>query len=147
MLNLKTIEGVFFKTIPQPQHRLRWKKAITLIAIWGGMNLASLQANAGSGQFLETIGVSTAMGTLLGASTLPFYSSPGDHTGNIGVGLALGAVVGVGIWICTLVWGKEDQNPYAIYPYEESPHTFSSTKRFQATSGLTVTMPLVSFHI
>src|SRR4051812_17141090 len=46
---------------------------------------------------LETIGISTAMGTVLGASTLPFYDQPKDHFSNLGYGALLGAVLGVGI--------------------------------------------------
>lgn len=33
-------------------------------------------------------------GAVLGTSTLSFYSSPSEHTGNIWVGLAVGLVVG-----------------------------------------------------
>lgn len=42
-----------------------------------------------------TVAFSTLGGAVLGASTLPFYEDPGDHTKNIFYGAALGAVAGV----------------------------------------------------
>lgn len=58
---------------------------------------------------LETIGISTAVGTVLGASTLPFYEQPGDHTGNVTLGAAAGAVVGVGVVIYQALSGNSDE--------------------------------------
>lgn len=49
-------------------------------------------------KFLGTIGISTAVGAVLGASTLPFYEQPTDHLSNIAIGAAVGAVFGLGIW-------------------------------------------------
>lgn len=42
-----------------------------------------------------TVGVSTGVGMVLGASTLPFYSVPTQHLKNMFYGAAIGAVVGV----------------------------------------------------
>lgn len=57
-----------------------------------------LTASASTGKkFLETLGISTAVGAVLGASTLPFYEHPLDHKRNIAIGAAAGAVIGLGI--------------------------------------------------
>ncbi len=59
--------------------------------------LASTRASAEAslGDSAMTVAFSTIGGAVLGASTLPFYDEPGDHTKNIFYGAALGAVVGV----------------------------------------------------
>ena len=55
------------------------------------------EARADSGYtFLEAMGISVAVGTVLGASTLPFYEQPGRHVTNLAVGAAIGAIVGLG---------------------------------------------------
>jgi hypothetical protein len=41
------------------------------------------------------VALTTVAGAVLGASTLPFYDEPGEHTKNIFYGAAIGAVVGV----------------------------------------------------
>ena len=65
---------------------------------------SAARANSGV-NFLETIGVSTAVGTVLGASTLPFYDEPGTHLSNIAAGAALGAAVGLGVCIAGWISG------------------------------------------
>ena len=45
------------------------------------------------------MGISIAVGTVLGASTLPFYEQPSDHYSNMLIGAAAGAAVGLGILI------------------------------------------------
>lgn len=59
--------------------------------------IAPQEGRANSG-FIETIGISTAVGTVLGASTLPFYSQPTDHMVNLAIGAGIGLVTGLGIW-------------------------------------------------
>lgn len=49
-------------------------------------------------------------GAVLGLSTLSFYSSPSDHTGNIWVGLAVGLVAGT-----VYVVNREMQTPSVDY--------------------------------
>jgi hypothetical protein len=49
----------------------------------------------GLGEAALTVGVSSAAGAILGASTLPFYPEMNEHTDNIWYGAAIGAVVGV----------------------------------------------------
>jgi hypothetical protein len=56
------------------------------------------RANPGN-SFLETIGISIAVGTVLGASTLPFYDQPGKHLMNLAYGASAGAVTGIGILV------------------------------------------------
>lgn len=43
-----------------------------------------------------TVLIGSGVGAVLGLSTLPFYTASGEHTRNIWIGAALGAVVGVG---------------------------------------------------
>ncbi len=69
-----------------------WVVPLTLTLVFGG------RASAAN-KILETMGVSIAVGAVLGASTLPFYSSPFDHTMNIAYGAGAGAAVGVGILV------------------------------------------------
>ncbi len=69
-----------------------WVVPLTLTLGFGGSASAA-------NKILETMGVSIAVGAVLGASTLPFYSSPLDHTKNIAYGAAAGAAVGVGILV------------------------------------------------
>jgi hypothetical protein len=58
-------------------------------------------SSASAASFLETFGLSVAGGTVLGASTLPFYEQPGDHSANLAWGAAIGAAVGLGVWWAT----------------------------------------------
>lgn len=48
-----------------------------------------------AGEAVLTVAGGALAGTVLGASTLPFYGSPGDHMQNIWIGAAVGTVVGV----------------------------------------------------
>ena len=45
---------------------------------------------------LITVGLGTATGTVLGASTLPFYGYPENHLGNVLIGAGIGLVTGLG---------------------------------------------------
>lgn len=47
--------------------------------------------------FLKTMGISISVGTVLGASTLPFYDQPGTHLSNLVIGASAGLVLGLGI--------------------------------------------------
>ncbi len=54
------------------------------------------QAGAASfGDTVITVAASSGVGAILGVSTLPFYNESGEHTNNILVGAAIGAVLGV----------------------------------------------------
>ena len=84
------------------------KKKISAVLVIGlaGMGLSSSHvASAGSttGYIFETLGVSTAVGAVLGASTLPFYEVPGDHLVNLSYGALAGLGVGIGILIAEWV--------------------------------------------
>jgi hypothetical protein len=57
------------------------------------------RAHSGEDSFLETIGISIVGGTVLGASTLPFYDQPGKHLENLAYGAAAGAAIGLGLGI------------------------------------------------
>ena len=71
--------------------------------------MAPQEVSARSANFLETVGISTAVGTILGASTLPFYDQPGDHTLNIAYGASAGFVAGLGIWIYQVLAPSSEQ--------------------------------------
>jgi hypothetical protein len=79
-----------------------------LLALLSAPRLA--RANSGN-SFLETIGISIAVGTVLGASTLPFYRQPGTHLINVGYGASAGAVAAIGVSIYGLFQGRS-HDPY-----------------------------------
>ncbi len=81
------------------------------LAFLGVLLLDTRQSRA-SGNFLETMGISIAVGTVLGASTLPFYTSPGSHLINLAYGASAGAVVGLGIWVYGLTEGPLENGFY-----------------------------------
>lgn len=101
------------------------------MAVLAGSALSVMprECHAGSGNFLETIGVSTIVGAILGASTLPFYDQPGKHVGNIGLGAAAGSIVGLGIWVAGKWFGSDEESAQAT--------RFRSSEFAQARSGLT----------
>ena len=54
---------------------------------------------SGQNTIWETIGFSTAVGTVLGASTLPFYEEPGQHITNVAIGASVGLIGGLGYFL------------------------------------------------
>src|SRR3954466_11035161 len=77
---------------------------IPLLGLLGALLTAPRLARANSGSsFLETIGISIAVGTVLGASSLPFYDQPGKHLTNLEAGAAAGAAVGLGVSLYGLI--------------------------------------------
>jgi hypothetical protein len=88
---------------------------VTMVTMIGIVMLVSLSAprtaRASSGKiFLETIGISTAVGTVLGASTLPFYDQPGTHLMNLVYGASAGAVAGVGLGLYQWLSGRSNRD-------------------------------------
>lgn len=83
---------------------------LPLLAISGllGVSLSAPRlARASTGQiFLETMGISIAVGTVLGASTLPFYDQPETHLWNLAYGASAGVVAGLGVFVYQLVAGS-----------------------------------------
>ena len=63
----------------------------------GAIGMASAPS-AHASSFLETFGLGVAGGTVLGASTLPFYERPNAHSVNLAIGAAIGAAVGLGAY-------------------------------------------------
>lgn len=95
------------------------------------------QAQTGN-SFLETIGISVAVGTVLGASTLPFYDRPEDNLLNLAFGASGGVAVGLGAYLVGLVQkapgdGYED----ASYRqrFEPRPTRFISKSNWDSPSG------------
>jgi hypothetical protein len=103
--DLGRVSALFDKTLRRAESSTArlLKYAPVLLPVLG-LLLASLsapriaRANSGS-SFLEAVGISIAVGTVLGASTLPFYEDPGVHLSNLGYGAGAGAVFGLGVWI------------------------------------------------
>lgn len=114
-----------------------------LVTLFSG---PTARADASIGDSAMTVAFSTLGGAVLGASTLPFYEDPGDHTKNIFYGAALGAVAGVLISAYAGVkegpaYDEEGKRPYRRPPsnsslaLNESPefrlHAESSTARLK----------------
>ncbi len=77
---------------------------------------APRMARANSGDtFLETIGIGIAVGTVLGASTLPFYDQPGKHLVNLAYGAGAGAAVGVGVAVYGWLSGGSDHDEQVFH--------------------------------
>lgn len=70
-------------------------------------------------------------GAVLGTSTLSFYSSPSEHTGNIWVGLAVGLVVG-----SIYVVNREMQAPATDYGKVQWPTNPSQRVATQSQMNL-----------
>jgi hypothetical protein len=86
---------------------------LPVLGLLGVILSAPRNARASSGKhFLETIGISVAVGTVLGASTLPFYDQPGSHLANLAYGASLGAVAGVGLLIHGLFDGSSQREGF-----------------------------------
>lgn len=77
-----------------------------------------------------TVGISTATGAVLGASTLPFYGQPGDHTNNIFYGAAVGAVAGV---IISAIAGVSDSSAddVSLNQRRQAEYELASNLRFR----------------
>ena len=63
----------------------------------GITNPPRAEASYGVWDALETIGISTGIGTVLGLSTLAFYDSPSSHSQNVFMGAGAGLLVGLGV--------------------------------------------------
>jgi hypothetical protein len=109
---------------------------LPLLAITGllGASLSAPRlARASTGQiFLETMGISIAVGTVLGASTLPFYDQPGTHLMNLAYGASVGAVAGLGWFAYRMVEGSR-QDDYG-QAGDLSPSSQTRRGQFSATT-------------
>ena len=108
---------------------LRVGVLLPALGLLGATLSAPRTACASSGNsFLETIGISIAVGTVLGASTLPFYDQPGKHLINAAYGASAGAVVGIGILAYHLIAGPSQDgfDDYSSQPRDEKPRAFVS---------------------
>ena len=124
---------------------------VILVGLFGVILVPALEARADSGKtILETLGISTAAGVVLGAATLPFYQEPGDHTSNLGTGAAIGAAAGVGILLYGLIKGNsEDQSSLGQIPSSRLAFSSRSVSMTPGQSKIgsknaSVMMPLVS---
>ena len=98
--------------------RPRFERKRNQIKVWllifcgilGANQLAADTARAGN--FLETVGTSVLFGTVLGASTLPFYDQPSSHMRNMVYGAAAGLTVGLGLWVYGLLQKSDVEEHY-----------------------------------
>lgn len=114
---------------PHPtKERLRRRTARGVILAGILVLLTALMPREGraAAGFFGTMGISVAVGAVLGASTLPFYEQPSDHMSNIYVGAAAGAAVGLGIVIYGLIKGG---------PSDEEKFYFDRSKEFESGSS------------
>lgn len=63
---------------------------------------------------LITVGVGTAVGTVVGASTLSFYSDAGDHIENVLLGAGAGTIAGLGLALYLLAVPGDSGNSSQI---------------------------------
>jgi hypothetical protein len=80
----------------------------------------------GFGDAALTVGITTGVGAVMGASTLPFYATPGEHTQNIFYGAALGAVTGVFLASMSAMKDNEQDMSFRDAPADTS-HLAKST--------------------
>ena len=95
---------------------------------------------------LVTVGVGAAVGSVIGASTLPFYVNSSDHFGNVflGAGLGIMASVGLALYLLTTPRDSQDQGHITqIYdtrsPKDLGQHPFLNN--FESGSDLKRTTP------
>lgn len=82
---------------------------------------AHAAANTGR-QFLTSVVYGTLAGTLVGAATLAFTSSPADNLNNVARGASYGLYTGIllGIWVAYLL--PDPKDPYSQqYQYQAPP--------------------------
>lgn len=82
---------------------------VLLLLVGTSIALPCSAHGAQRSKFFETIGVSVAVGAVLGASTLPFYEQPSDHWINVAYGASAGALLGVGILVVEWIGGGEEE--------------------------------------
>jgi hypothetical protein len=126
--------------------KLRVQFKLPALALLGALVLsASRPAQANTGKtFLETIGVSTAVGTVLGASTLPFYDQPGTHLQNLAYGAGAGFVIGAGIGLYRILSGQAKRDAFGQDREEPDTvlsQTIASESRLDRVSGNLVFSP------
>lgn len=111
----------------------------------GAVLSAPRDARASTGNsFLESIGIGIAVGTVLGASTLPFYSQPGTQLINLAYGASAGAVVGLGAFLYELAKGSnqgnsngrpsDDDNAHFAKPFSRSYANLQTQENFSDSS-------------
>lgn len=61
---------------------------------------------------MGTIGLGMAVGTVLGASTLPFYDQPGQHLVNVAIGASAGLLAGIGAGVHQRLGGNAPEEEY-----------------------------------
>jgi hypothetical protein len=112
----------------------RLRKAWALVPVLGllGALLSAprtARANSGETSFLEATGIGIAVGTVLGASTLPFYDQPGAHTINLAYGAAAGVSVAIVYGIYQLFAGPSQDRAEGAEFQRRGLHLFARGTR------------------
>lgn len=125
---------------------------LTPLLLWSLLGMGAFttrNACAGTGTFLETMGISTGVGAVVGASTLPFYEKPGKHLANVFYGASAGALVGLGIWLYEKYGPTEDDEESSLSPRHlpiRSLAALSVLTVEPSERGISVGFPLVSLN-
>ena len=128
-MNQKVLIGVQINCRSTRQVIRRIGVLLPVLGLLGVGLSAPRIARAQSGNsFLETMGISIAVGTVLGASTLPFYDQPGNHLMNLAYGASAGAVTGIGILVYGLLAGPSQDG------YDEAKQSFGPDSEAYAQS-------------
>lgn len=97
----------------------------SFLALGLGLKAVSPAAEAsyGLGDSLETVGIATGIGTVLGLSTIAFYDKPTSHMSNALVGAGAGLLVGLGVAAYMMATSPEgdDISPEELLPPENRP--------------------------
>jgi len=94
-------------------------------------------------KFYETAGISIAVGTVLGASTLPLYNQPRTQLIKPGYSTSFRAVTGLGIWFCELFSRtSQERNPNIDLLRCSLMRMFAQAQKFVLVSRKLVTQRL-----
>lgn len=111
------------------RQRFRLRKAVTVLGISAALTVVvnlhcpSVRAAYGPWDALETVGISTGIGAVLGLSTISFYEKPTSHMKNAFVGAGLGAIVGIGVaaYLMATTPEQDEISPEEVLPPENRP--------------------------
>ncbi len=102
--------------------------------------------------FFEAVGIGVVAGTVVGLSSLPFYQTPGDHLGNLGIGAAAGLAAGLGVWVYGLVSPSTEGSEHSLIQRNDGPDRLGTTSTSLWSSSSTpatdlrIWMPLASLR-
>ncbi|MEW6056883.1 MAG: hypothetical protein AB1540_09735 [Bdellovibrionota bacterium] len=123
------------------RHLLRRAVAVVsfLVALGIAGNAVCLNAEASYGltDALETMGIATGIGTVLGLSTIAFYDEPSAHMGNALIGAGAGLIVGLGVAAYLFAESSDEQeiDPEELLPREKKSKDSDQKTKDQVEPG------------